>query len=254
MSEQPKNLPEAEVIVDSAPSTGRFNMAMDAALLELGAVCDRSVVRIYQWSEPTVTLGYFQNGATSEESPFPQLPCVRRLTGGGAILHDREVTYSCVVPSLHRASQNPSELYEIVHRAIIDVLTRCGAESCLRQEFSPPPGATASRSALMTPSLAEPFLCFLRSNSNDILHSSGIKIVGSAQRRRRGVTLQHGSILLAASSMTPALPGLCELSPSFKQARFQTDLPAAIAGSLSDRWKFRDYSAQELEMADSLTE
>ncbi len=254
MSARTSNLPEADVIVDSAPSTGRFNMAMDAALLALGEQCERSVVRIYQWSEPTVTLGYFQNGTSSEESPFPQLPCVRRLTGGGAILHDRELTYSCVVPAFHRVRSNPSELYEIVHRAIIDVLIRCGAACCLRQEFSPTPGTTVSRSALMTPALAEPFLCFLRSNSNDIVHSSGIKIVGSAQRRRRGVTLQHGSILLAASSLTSALPGLCELSPSFKPARFQTELPAAIAGSLSDRWKLRDYSGQELEMANSLME
>ena len=251
MSEPANNLPEADVIVDSAPSTGRFNMAMDAALLELGEERERSVVRIYQWSEPTVTLGYFQNGATTDESPFPHLPCVRRLTGGGAILHDRELTYSCVVPALHRLRQNPSELYEIVHRAIIDVLNRCGVSSCLRQEYSAPPDTTASRSALMTPSLVEPFLCFLRSNSNDIVHSSGSKIVGSAQRRRRGVTLQHGSILLATSSLTPALPGLCELSPNFEQARFQTALPAAIADSLSERWKFRDYSAQELELANS---
>ena len=102
MSARTSNLPEADVIVDSAPSTGRFNMAMDAALLALGEQCERSVVRIYQWSEPTVTLGYFQNGTSSEESPFPQLPCVRRLTGGGAILHDRELTYSCVVPAFHR--------------------------------------------------------------------------------------------------------------------------------------------------------
>lgn len=254
MSERTNNLPEADVIVDSAPSTGRFNMAMDAALLELGEECERSVVRIYQWSEPTVTLGYFQNGPTSDESPFPQLPCVRRLTGGGAILHDRELTYSCVVPALHWVRQNPSELYEIVHRAIIAVLTRCGVASCLRQQFSPTPGTTASRSELMPPSSVEPFLCFLRSNSNDIVHSSGIKIVGSAQRRRRGVTLQHGSILLAAANMAPSLPGLSELSPNFEEARFQTELPAAIAGSLSDRWRFRDYSQQELEIADSLAE
>lgn len=252
MNEPNHDLPEADVIVDSAPSTGRFNMAMDAALLELGEACDRSVVRIYRWSEPTITLGYFQSGTTPEESPFPQLPCVRRLTGGGAILHDRELTYSCVVPAHHRLRQNPSELYEIVHRAIIEVLRRCGVSSCLRQNFSGPPHTTSLRTATMPPASAEPFLCFLRSNPNDIVHFSGIKIAGSAQRRRRGVTLQHGSILLAASRITPALPGLFELSTGFEPARFQSELPAAIAGSLSDYHRFRDYSLAELELAYSL--
>ena len=254
MSEPTNNLPEADVIVDSAPSTGRFNMAMDAALLALGEQCERSVVRIYQWSEPTVSLGYFQNGTSSEGSPFPQLPCVRRLTGGGAILHDRDVTYSCVVPSMHWVGQNPSELYEIVHRRIIGLLVRCGLSSCLRQEFSLTAGTTDSPTTMVPPSSAEPFLCFLRSNPNDIVHSTGVKIVGSAQRRRRGVTLQHGTILMGASKFTPALPGLLELSPVFDLARFQTELPAAIAGSLSERWRFRDYSEMEREMAKALTE
>ncbi len=246
-------LPDADVIVDSIPSTGRFNMAMDAVLLGLGAERDRSVVRIYRWSEPTVTLGYFQNGTASHESSFPQLPCVRRLTGGGAILHDRELTYSCIVPASHPMRQNPSELYSIVHQAIIAVLARCGAVSCLRHEFVPRQLAVTSEADSASPSPAEPFLCFQRSNPNDIVHAGGIKIVGSAQRRRRGVTLQHGSILLAASEFSSSLPGIAELCPGFESERFQTELPTAISGSLSDRWDFREYSVRELEMAAALT-
>ncbi len=86
-------LPDADIIVDELPYSGVFNMSMDAALLQLAAERDQSVVRIYQWSEPTVSLGYFQGSGHAVESPFPGLPVVRRLSGGGAILHDQEITY-----------------------------------------------------------------------------------------------------------------------------------------------------------------
>lgn len=103
MTSATAELPDADIIVDEIPYSGIFNMSMDAALLQLAAERERSVVRIYQWSEPTVTLGYFQGSEQSLESPFPGLPVVRRLSGGGAILHDQEITYSLVLPASHPA-------------------------------------------------------------------------------------------------------------------------------------------------------
>ena len=70
--------------------------------------------------------------------------------------------------------------------------------------------------------------------------------MGSAQRRRKGITLQHGSILLSASDIIPTVLGIHELSPEFDRPRFSRDLGAAIAQSISNEWKFRGYSAEEL--------
>ena len=93
MTSATTELPVVDIIVDEFPNNGVFNMAMDAALLQLAAERERSVVRIYEWSEPTVTLGYFQGSGQPVESPFPGVPVVRRLSGGGAILHDQEILH-----------------------------------------------------------------------------------------------------------------------------------------------------------------
>lgn len=239
----------AEVIVDEAPMSGRFNMAMDAAMLELGSTRDVSVIRIYRWREPTVSVGYFQGAGDQHESPFPGLPTVRRLSGGGAILHDLEITYSCTLPAGHPVRQDPSELYGIIHRSLIKLLRECGAKCMLRSDFDANQAAKLRDSEELgkenARSSAEPFLCFLRSNPNDIVHESGIKIVGSAQRRRKGITLQHGSILISASDICPAVEGVQQLSQEFDTTRFSARLPNVIANSVAQRWTIRPYSEEE---------
>lgn len=239
----------AEVIVDETPMSGLFNMAMDAAMLELGATRDVSVIRIYRWCEPTISVGYFQGSSDQKESPFPGLPAVRRLSGGGAILHDLEITYSCTLPASHPCRQDPSELYGIIHRSLIKLLQECGAECMLRSDFD------ANQLAKLRDGLAsgnenthtteEPFLCFLRSNPNDIVHESGIKIVGSAQRRRKGITLQHGSILLSASQVCPSVKGILQLANEFDTTHFSSRLPGTIADSIAQEWMIRSYSDSE---------
>jgi lipoate-protein ligase A len=250
--------PEADVIVDPHPMTGAFNMAMDSTLLDLAAHRNRSVLRIYRWQEPTVTLGYFQAASLSEDIPFPGLPVVRRLSGGGAILHHHELTYSCILPDSHPVRDDPSMLYSILHQALIQLLAECGAPATLRSEH---PGHHALTSLHNTPAhspgtapaspaamAAEPFLCFLRSNPNDIVHCSGPKITGSAQRRRRGVILQHGSILLQASPHAPQIPGLLDLHPDFLLNDFTLLLPSRVAQAVSSHWSLRNYSEQELQL------
>ena len=96
-----------------------------------------------------------------------------------------------------------------------------------------------------THSTAEPFLCFLRSNPNDIVHESGVKIVGSAQRRRKGITLQHGSILLSASQVCPGVKGILQLAEEFDAKQFSSRLPELIADSIAKEWTIRSYSELE---------
>ena len=94
-------------------------------LLERAQEQAAACLRFYGWSEPTLSLGYFQTYADRQEHP-PSLPCaaVRRLTGGGAILHDAELTYSIVLPGTHPLAARRDELYQAVHGCLIEALGR----------------------------------------------------------------------------------------------------------------------------------
>jgi lipoate-protein ligase A len=171
-------------------------MRIDEDLLNQASQDDVNTLRFYQWSEPTVSLGYFQKEVRPPEG-LEQLPVVRRLSGGGAILHDQELTYSVSLGRSHPCVKDPTGIYRIVHAAIIECLSELDFDCTLRGDENSDP---ANKS----------FLCFSRSDPNDIVHA-GTKVVGSAQRRRRGAVLQHGSILLRASEFAPELPGVFDL-------------------------------------------
>lgn len=172
-------------------------MAVDELLLESAIDSAACSVRVYSWMEPTLSLGHFQGAEGGVcDSRLAALPVVRRLSGGGAILHHHEVTYSCAVPAGHVAIRNPADLYEVAHAAIIGVLSESGVLARMRGDVD-----AGDESA---------FLCFSRGDPRDIV-LDGQKIVGSAQRRRRGAVLQHGSLLLRASEFAPEYPGLADL-------------------------------------------
>ena len=183
---------------------GPSNMALDEALLD--SVADdpsEAVVRTYGWSIPTLSLGYFQTIAEMESDPrWAPVPTVRRPTGGGALWHDHEVTYAVVVPSTHPAARPSRTLYRAIHEAIAGRLRSLGIAAGRRGEMK-----------IHEDSRHRPFLCFTDRDSEDIVFRDE-KLVGGAQRRRSGAVLQHGSLLLARSRMTPELPGLFDLAPT----------------------------------------
>ena len=188
-------------ILDEPPHSGAWNMAVDAALLEESLRSGTTFVRLYRWAEPTISLGYFQKPEEHQADPrLSHLPCVRRLSGGGAILHDQEQTYSCVLPPGHHLSEQPSQLYDLIHSIVIGLLQERGVEVQLRGRD--------------LKDCVEPFLCFLREASPDLVFR-GHKVLGSAQRRRRGAILQHGSLLLRSSASAPELLGLSNLLATF---------------------------------------
>ncbi len=85
---------QCRLIVDP-PQAGAWNMAVDEALLESAVAGGLPVFRLYQWSEPTLSLGYFQAVADRQQHPASHgCPLVRRRSGGGAILHAHELTYA----------------------------------------------------------------------------------------------------------------------------------------------------------------
>ena len=223
------------------PCAGAWNMALDEALLHSAAETGIGTVRLYAWREPTISLGYFQPLAAREEHAASRnCAIVRRATGGGAIIHDRELTYSISVPVAARWSPAAAAWYSIAHEAWIAVLSELGlqGERCM---------ATEKREQ-------EPFLCFQRRATGDVL-VGGEKIVGSAQRRHLGGLLQHGSVLIGRSPAAPELPGIADLAGQnveydFLAARWLETLSA----KLGCRWSHDEPTPAELSIANRLQE
>jgi lipoate-protein ligase A len=189
------------------PASGAWNMAVDEVLLEAAAGEGRATLRFYEWDQPTLSLGYFQLAHDRQRhAASSRCPLVRRASGGGAIVHDRELTYSIALPHSPAHPIPPAALYEHFHRSLVTILADLGVAAA---QFQPPPGHCAVES--IANQECEPFLCFQRRCCGDIICGDA-KIVGSAQRRRKGGVLQHGSILLARSAAAPELPGIRDLS------------------------------------------
>lgn len=174
-------------------------MAVDECLLHRAAEQGEAVLRFYRWTPATLSLGYFQRAAERDtHAASRSCPLVRRSSGGGAILHDHELTYSLSLPTSHPLAADAETLYRRTHGMLVETLAEFGIRAVLNERTLVPLGG-------------EPFLCFQRRSVGDVL-VDGHKICGSAQRRRKGAMLQHGSILVAQSDYAPELPGLVELS------------------------------------------
>jgi lipoate-protein ligase A len=187
----------ARLIIDK--QTGPMNMAVDEALL-LSAPRSGPTLRFYQWEVPTLSLGYFQSAAErSGHESSVSCPIVRRSTGGGAILHDQELTYSFVIPVSPQDKSAAQPLYFAFHETLIQALAGLGIQASL---FTAEP--------LLQVGQVEPFLCFQRRATGDVI-LGGAKICGSAQRRQKEGLLQHGSVLLRRSLFAPELPGIADL-------------------------------------------
>jgi lipoate-protein ligase A len=169
------------------PAAGAWNMAVDEVLLEGVAEGDAPpTLRFYGWAPPCLSLGYFQPFEVVDVAGCRRLgvEVVRRPTGGRAILHDREVTYSLALP-LRLLGEDGAVLpsYHRVSLALERGLTRLGAPVVLAPESAAQAGPTHGP------------VCFDRPSAHEIL-LKGRKLVGSAQVRRATAILQHGSILI----------------------------------------------------------
>jgi lipoyl(octanoyl) transferase len=173
---------------------GPTNMAADEALLQT-ATSGLATLRFYGWSQPTLSLGYFQKESVRHSEPLlAALPFVRRPTGGETLVHDHELTYAMVVP----AGSEPHTVWpRRMHEIIVAALTALGIKARLFEAGNPTAAAGP--------------LCFHHFTPGDVLVGSA-KVVGSAQRRHRGALLQHGGVLLARSPRAPTLAGLLELT------------------------------------------
>jgi len=165
-------------------------MAVDEAITRTLSEGE-GVLRIYRWSRPTLSLGRNQRALDRYDPLAIRMlgaEVVRRPTGGRELLHDRELTYSVILPL--PGPRGLRAVYSLVHSALLDALRALG----LRADLAPPGARTPS------PDIGP---CFGIPAEGELL-VGGKKLVGSAQVRLGRRLLQHGSIRLAPSSISLA--------------------------------------------------
>jgi len=147
-------------ILETGNNVGSWNMAVDEFLLYN---CKEPILRIYGWSRPCISIGYFQNidEVDYKKCNDMNVDVVRRITGGGAVFHDIELTYSFVTKNF---PQSIMESYKEISEVIIQALKNLGLDA----KFSP---------------------------LNDVT-VDGKKVCGNAQTRKNSTLLQHGTVLL----------------------------------------------------------
>lgn len=229
----------ARLLID-APAGGPWNMAVDETLLAAAIKGRPPVLRFYQWAPATLSLGYFQRAADRDEHAASRAaPLVRRASGGGAILHDRELTYSLALPPGHPLARSPERVYDVAHDVLVGWLAQRGIRA---ERFWPTDRSKAP----------PPFLCFQRRAPGDVI-VAGAKIAGSAQRRRAGAVLQHGSLLLATSPAAPELPGLAEAARCLvAPEELALELAPRLASAFDLRWEPSSLTEIERRSAEPL--
>jgi lipoate-protein ligase A len=166
----------------TAAASGTYNMALDEALMRESARTGNAYFRLYGWESPTLSLGRNQRARGQydlESAKTLGVAIVRRPTGGRALLHNREITYSVAMPARDGAAA--ATAYAFINEVLLDGLERLGVKAVKATGAShAPPGLRP---------------CFDEPSAHEIVVGER-KLVGSAQWRRGGTLLQHGSILV----------------------------------------------------------
>lgn len=169
------------ILLESPPFDAYDQMALDETLLE-AASNDDLILRLYRWSGPAVTFGYFQTYADvlrlADRDTVRDGPKVRRMTGGGLVFHDGDITFSLIFP--WDRSFDASWVYKEIHRGV-----HLGLKARnLKSRLWSPPDCKGSPSAS----------CFAGPSPMDLVHEDGAKFLGGALRRRNGKGLYQGSM------------------------------------------------------------
>jgi lipoate-protein ligase A len=229
------------LVLDYGRQMAAVNMAIDASLYQLHESGFDAILRLYGWSQPAMSFGYFQRWAdvsTQIPEKGEMLDIVRRPSGGGIVDHRDDLTYALALSTnLPRAQIAPTCLYEKIHNALAEALAELGQASRLAQ----PDDARA-------PALA----CFTRPVRSDVLDpSSRKKIAGAALHRTRHGILAQGSLSRALISPSITSDQLTRafartLKESFglaliKQRPLSDQKPeeSEIEKFASDTWKHR---------------
>ncbi|MBD3347046.1 MAG: hypothetical protein GF401_18480 [Chitinivibrionales bacterium] len=180
-------MPTTIRIINDPPNAASFNMAADLFLLEQCRVSNIIYLRVYRWSPPAISLGYRENPEKTldfEAMERDGIDWIRRSTGGRAVLHDEDITYSIIFPKgITGMGGSIPQTYNLISQCLQDGFRRCGIRSSSHDSA---PDIVRERTAVRLP-------CFLAPNRDEIMVGNK-KMVGSAQKRTAHAVLQHGSI------------------------------------------------------------
>ncbi len=197
-----------QLFLDQSRS-GEINMALDEVLARrIAGEGGEMILRFYSWASPTVSIGYSQSveGLDQEALRRDSLPFVRRMTGGGAVLHWGEITYFMALPFSVREKIPREEVFTFFAAILSGCFSSLGIETAALQP----------RKSFL---LAD---CFASPGSYELVEkTTGRKIAGSASTIRRGFFLQHGSLPLDHSHR--------RLKAYLKEKNFSPDITGSAA-------------------------
>lgn len=209
-------------------------MGIDEALL--GAVDPTPVLRFYTWNPPALSLGYFQRWSDVALAADARA-VVRRITGGGAIHHAEELTFSIALPAEHALYAGPvADSYRRIHGLIALTLGQFGLRAALCSE-------RALRS-----DRAGTGMCFHASTSLDLAWNDR-KGVGSAQRRAGGRILHHGSIKLARDPLEEGVATVSDCGARIAPQELAARVAAVFTSELGIELVREETDAEELALA-----
>lgn len=223
MMTEPAFAPTTWRLIRSQPEVGAWNMALDEAILE--AVRRKEsppTLRLYAWQPPCLSIGYSQCAADVDQDAIDRAGwhLVRRPTGGRAILHTDELTYSVIAPlDEPRVAGSVLASYRRLSLALVAALRIMGIAVQAEEEYP---------HALKTNSGGP--VCF-DVPSNYEITTLGKKLIGSAQARRTAGVLQHGSLPLYGD-LTRIIQGLCFADDTARQTAAQRLLDRATTAAM----------------------
>ena len=213
------------------PVSGAENMARDAALMDRARATGEYVFSVYSWDRPTLSFGrnqtargHYDLGLIAERG----IDVVRRPTGGRALLHHHEATYSVTAPVA--PDESLIDTYHRINRILVRGLEQLGVT------------ASEATAAGRTPR-PDTLPCFATPTDGELV-TNGAKLVGSAQVRENGSLLQHGSILIeddqsviaeiSLGKSGTALPPAATLSAALGRVPSVEEVAAALFEALED--------------------
>jgi lipoate-protein ligase A len=205
--------------IDSGVHDGTTNMAMDEAVFN-GLEDDVStpVVRVYRWKPPTISIGYFQSAADIDFHKCRRdgIAVVRRMTGGRAVLHDEELTYSILFSDKDFQPFRKKEIFVFIARCLVDSLKFLGIDSQVVEK---------TRGDLRSAN------CFASPAQFEIESLERGKLIGSAQVIKDGVVLQHGAIPLTGSYRSISQYLTCDSSFEKSISSLNQAAPGSVSAS-----------------------
>lgn len=166
---------------------GATNMATDRAIAEYACRVGRPTMRLYQWSPSCISIGYHQKTdiLAPRQCRVAGIDVVRRPTGGRAVFHAEEWTYSVVIPIRRGGTDRLESVYQMIGKGLVQGLNRLGIPAAMEKR-------RLNLHSHYRSELGES--CFSAAAKYEVV-AQGKKLVGSAQRKYSDCILQHGSIL-----------------------------------------------------------